>query len=119
MHGYFLSLFHRHVFQIGIAILPILTLAGCETTAERQRVSLEQDQQTCASFGTYAGPDHVHCMLVQQQRRDHHQTEMLERMRIMSETNRNRQETANSRRRRCEQDRRADDQDDQRRDRCS
>ncbi|MEG3177269.1 hypothetical protein U1872_13585 [Sphingomonas sp. RB3P16] len=119
MHGFFVSFCRWHIFRTCIAILSVLTLAGCETPAERQRLSLEQDQQTCANFGAFAAPDHLDCMLVQQQRRDTQQTDRLERARIAFEIVRNMQEMTDSRIRRCERDRRLNDRADRRRRPCT
>lgn len=119
MYDYFPSFRRRHIWPIGVAILPVLALAGCETPRERERISLAQDKQTCANFGAFAGRDHLQCMLIQQRRRDTQQTERLERTRVTSEIVRNMREMTDLRIRRCERDRRWKDQADRRRRPCT
>lgn len=80
-----------------------MTLSGCMSGAERRHMNLQEDTDTCASFGSrYGSPAYNECMLSQQRRRDVQQLEALERTRLTTEIARDAQIMADrARRDRC------------------
>lgn len=81
-----------------------LGLSGCMSSAERRHVNLQDDTDTCASFGSrYGSPAYNDCMLAQQRRRDVKQLESLERTRLTTQIAKDAQIMADrARRQRCD-----------------
>lgn len=106
MHNKPSSLVPRSARQLVLVALLSIGLAGCMSTTERRQVNLQQDSDTCASFGApYGSPSYSECMLTQQRRRDVKQLESLERTRLTQEIARDAQIMADrARKQRCERD---------------
>lgn len=81
-------------------------MAGCVSSADRQRANYQEDANTCASFGSeYGSRAYSECMLEQQRRRDAKQLESLERTRMTTEIAKDAQIMAErARRQRCDRD---------------
>lgn len=87
-----------------VASVAILTsLAGCQTSEERERVARENDSKTCVEFGTKFGSrEYAECMIRQQERRDDAALKAAEVQRANAATTRDNLETV--RRLGCEQE---------------
>ncbi len=74
------------------------------SSAERRHVNLQEDTDTCASFGSrYGSPAYNDCMLAQQRWRDVKQLESLERTRLTTQIAKDAQIMADrARRQRCD-----------------
>lgn len=94
---------HRLSLPLGLLLLGT-ALSGCVSGTERQQARLQQDTETCASFGSrYGSRAHSDCMLEQQRRRDVAQLESLERTRLTTEIARNAQVMSDrARKQRCD-----------------
>ena len=89
---------YRSIPSLGLIAIMSLGLTACATTEQQRQLDLQQDIDTCISFGApYGSPAHSQCMLVQQQRRDMETINALEQARIASEISRNTQDTIASR----------------------
>jgi hypothetical protein len=90
----------------GLVASLAIGLAGCMSGAEQRQVNIEDDANTCATFGARHGsPAYTDCMLAQQRRRDLKRIEELERTRLTSEIARDAQIMADrARRQRCDRD---------------
>lgn len=94
----------RSGLSLGLCAFLGVSLAGCMSGAERRDVNLQEDTNTCASFGTnYGSRAYNDCMLTQQRRRDVKQLESLEKTRLTVEIAKDSQiMTERARRQRCD-----------------
>lgn len=81
-------------YSILVCSASLLTLGGCQSSEEKERMARLNDSQTCMEFGTQMGTsEYADCMLKQQERRDDAALKAAEMQRAMSETTRNNMET--------------------------
>jgi hypothetical protein len=96
----------RSSIPLSLVALFSIGLGGCMSTGERREANLQEDEDTCASFGArYGSPAYNDCMLTQQRRRDVKHLESLERTRLTTEIARDGQIMADrARKQRCDRD---------------
>lgn len=95
---------NRRALSLGLCAVLGVSLAGCMSSAERRHANLQEDTNTCSSFGSdYGSRAYNDCMLAQQRRRDVKQLESLERTRLTVEIAKDAQIMAErARRQRCD-----------------